>query len=132
MEAVLVDSSVWIDFFNEKHTHQVHQLDDLLWQDRRICICPPVLQEVLQGLEQGNYYDQVMHNLMMQEILICEPVMAAVKAADLYNQLRKKGVTIRKSNDCLIAYHAIHFDARVLHVDRDFSLMSKYTQLKVF
>ena len=132
MEPILVDSSVWIDFFNKNPTAQVHQLDDLLLNDKRVCICPPILQEVLQGLDPGNYYERVLNDLMMQEILICEPVMAAVKAADLYNQLRKKGITIRKSNDCLIAYHAVYFDARVLHKDRDFSVMSKFALIKVF
>lgn len=132
MEAVLVDSSVWIDFFNENPTDQVRQLDNLLTADRRVCICPTILQEVLQGLDPGEYYNRVLYNLMMQEILICEPVMAAVKAADLYNQLRKKGITIRKSNDCLIACHAIHFNARVLHTDRDFLVMSKHANVKVF
>ncbi len=132
MEPILVDSSVWIDFFNKNATPQVRQLDDLLLKDKRVCICPPVLQEVLQGLAPGNYYDRVFQNLMMQEILICEPVMAAVNAADIYNRLRKNGITIRKSNDCLIAYHAIHFDASVLHKDRDFSLLSKFTTMKLF
>jgi predicted nucleic acid-binding protein len=131
MEPVLVDSSVWIDFFNGKSTVQARFLHNLLHENERVCVCPPILQEVLQGLERRDYYNRVLGDLMMLEILICEPVMAAGKAADLYILLRQKGITIRKSNDCLIAYHAIHFGAKVLHVDRDFSLMVKHTALKV-
>jgi len=131
MEPVLVDTSVWIDFFNKKQVPQVHQLDDLLLNDKRICICPTIIQEVLQGLNMGSYYNRILHNLMMQEILICEPVTAAVKAAELYNELRKKGVTVRKSNDCLIAFHAIHFNARLLERDRDFQLIAQHTSLQL-
>ena len=45
-------------------------------------------------------------------------------------KLRKKGATIRKSHDCLIAYHGIYYKIPVLHRDRDFSLIEKHTKLK--
>lgn len=54
-----------------------------------------------------------------------DPLDAGVAAAQLYRSLRKTGITIRKSNDCLIAAFAQQFDLAVLHVDRDFSVMAK-------
>jgi predicted nucleic acid-binding protein len=131
MQRVLVDTSVWIDFFNNLHTREVAQLDFLLRENKRVCICPTILQEILQGLEAAKFYDRVKDNFLTQEILICEPVHAAVKSAELYQLLRKKGVTIRKSNDCLIAYHALHFNAEVLQKDRDFKFIAQYTGLKI-
>jgi predicted nucleic acid-binding protein len=64
------------------------------------------------------------------DMLEIEPVEAAIGAADLYRELRKKGVTIKKSNDCLIAFYAIYFNIPILHNDSDFNLISKHTPLK--
>ena len=131
-ELILIDTSVWIDFFNSKNSNQVEQLQYLLIHDKPICLCPTILQEVLQGFEfASKRYEIVKDDLMNQRILVCEPVMAAIKAAELYQECRKKGVTIRKSNDCLIAYHAIHFNAKILHCDKDFDLISHHTSLKI-
>ena len=52
-------------------------------------------------------------------------------AADLYRSLRKNGITIRKSNDCLIAYYAISFAVSLVHTDRDVDLLAKHSGLKV-
>src|SRR5690606_22541352 len=112
-------------------TEQVRILSSLLGEDARVCLCPTILQEVLQGLIADKAYSKIHDNLLSQEILLADPVMAAVKAAELYGLLRKKGVTIRKSNDCLIAFHAIHFDAKILHKDRDFSFIALHTNLKI-
>jgi predicted nucleic acid-binding protein len=51
-------------------------------------------------------------------------------AADLYRELRKKGDTIKKNNDCLIAIYAIYFNIPIIHNDSDFNLISKHTPLK--
>jgi predicted nucleic acid-binding protein len=129
---VLVDSSVWIDFINDEANTEVQQLSHLLSIDGRICICPTVIQEVLQGINVRTFFERVKENLLIQEILICEPVKAAVEAAKLYQSLREKGATIRKSNDCLIAYHALSFGAKVLHRDRDFEMIAKHSDLLIF
>ena len=56
----------------------------------------------------------------------------AVSAADLYRFLQKKGVTIRKVNDCLIASLCIEYDFLILHNDRDFNHIAKHTSLKIY
>jgi predicted nucleic acid-binding protein len=60
------------------------------------------------------------------------PIQAAVGSADLYRSLRKKGLTIRKCNDCLIAFYAIEFSTALVHSDSDFDLISKHTKLKTW
>jgi predicted nucleic acid-binding protein len=128
---VLVDTSVWIDFFNNRKTLHSDLLHDLLISDKRICICPTILQEVLQGLASGAKFKQVFHHLMIQEIVVCEQISAAVKSAQLYNDLRFNGVTIRKSNDCLIAYHAMFHKLKLLSTDRDFVHIADHTPLEL-
>jgi len=69
--------------------------------------------------------------LLLQEILIDDPVIAAIGSANIYRTLREKGVTIRSSNDCLIAYQAIYHNAQLLHKDRDFRSIADHTELKL-
>ncbi len=64
-------------------------------------------------------------------MLQLNPVEAAVEAAQLYRTLRKKGVTIRKPNDCLIAQYALFYDLPILHNDSDFTQIALYTALRV-
>jgi predicted nucleic acid-binding protein len=132
MDKILVDSSIWIDYFNGVATPQTNRLTKLLIDDEPVCTCPTIIQEVLQGLSKGKSFEQVKSNLLQQEILICDPVLAAVKSAELFSGLPSKGITIRKSNDCLIAYHALHFDVEVFYHDRDFDNISEHTPLRVF
>lgn len=63
-------------------------------------------------------------------MLQLDPVEAAVGAADLYRTLRKKGVTIRKPNDCLIAHYALSYDIPLLHYDVDFEQIAQHTPLR--
>ena len=63
-------------------------------------------------------------------MLEIDPVEAAIGAANLYRSLKTKGITIRKSNDCLIAYFAITHDVPLLHNDMDFDFVSKGADLK--
>lgn len=131
MSLILVDTSVWIDFFQGRPTRESEVLSALLQDDSAICICPIILQEILQGIGSEEVFNQVSDSLQQQIMLACPPAEAAVGAAQLYRKLRKAGVTIRKSNDCLIAYHAIFYDAALLQCDRDFQLMVPHTQLKL-
>lgn len=69
----------------------------------------------------------LLNNYGMLEMV---PSEAAFGAAELFRSQRKKGVTIRKSNNCLIAYDAIYFDIPIAHVDGDFEPISKHSHLK--
>ena len=129
---VLVDTSVWIDFLNGNNTPERFALRELIASDAKICLCPIILQEVLQGIRKDLDYDKAKNSLLGFQMLKLDPVEAAIKAADLYRNLRKKGLTIRKSNDCLIALHAMLYRMPLLHNDTDFGRIASGSSLKIF
>ena len=130
MKGILVDTSVWIDFFNGIKTKEADILSDYINEDYPVYLCDVVLQEILQGFSSEKDYKKVKDILLSFPFLETIPIDFAIGAADLYRKLRKKGTTIRKSNDCLIACHGIYYMIPVLHRDRDFSLIEKHTKLK--
>lgn len=131
MRPVLVDTSVWIDALNGKKNKQVSALNKLIDGDHEIVLCPIIIQEILQGIKNDLHYQEVKDSLEGFAILSSDAVSAAIGAADLYRKLRKKGVTIRKSNDCLIAWFALEHKTILLHKDADFDKIVKYTNLQV-
>ncbi|SOD79319.1 type II toxin-antitoxin system VapC family toxin [Spirosoma fluviale] len=133
MESILVDTSVWVDWFSRKnsHTRQINLLEDYLTEKFPVYTTAVVLQEVVQGVREDHTYLIVKDVLLNVPMLRLDPVEAAIGAADLYRSLRKKGVTIRKSNDCLIAHYAIFYDIPVLHNDADFDQIASHTALRI-
>lgn len=135
MKYSVVDSSVWIDFFNKKTTPQIEIVkDQLLNFDKNspFIILPIIFQEVLQGIENDKQYllvKEVLEGLYKIEI---EHFNYAEKGADLYRYLRRKGVTIRKPNDCFIAAFCIDTECSILHNDKDFDNIAKHTTLKIY
>ena len=131
MKPILVDTSVWIDFFRNKNTSVCHLLNEYLQNDHPVFLNPTIVQEILQGIRSDSDYKKTKDILLSFEILSLNDIDAAIGAAELFRQIRKKGGTIRKSNDCLIAYYAIYFKIHLLHNDKDFKIISKYTDLKL-
>jgi predicted nucleic acid-binding protein len=131
MNRILVDTSVWIDFLNGKKNKQTTVLTQLIEEDFAIAICPTIIQEILQGIRDDKGFKLVKESLSGFELLVIDPVEAAHGAASLYREIRKKGLTIRKSNDCLIAFYAIFYKIPLLHKDEDFNRISKYSELKL-
>jgi predicted nucleic acid-binding protein len=131
MYGILADTSVWIDFFNDIKSKEANQLSYLIQKDYPVYICDIILQEILQGFSNDKEYRTAKDILLSYSFLETKPLEFSIGAADLYRKLKKKGITIRKSNDCLIGYHAIYYDIPVLHRDRDFTLMSEYSNLKI-
>jgi predicted nucleic acid-binding protein len=121
MEPILVDTSVWIDWLNGKITPETDLVFTYLEQNGQIFITPTILQETLQGIKDDNYYHKVKVTLLTLTMLSINSTEAAIGSADLYRTLRKKGITIRKANDCLIAYFALFYDISLLHNDSDFN-----------
>lgn len=128
---ILVDTSKWITFLNNPKDIDSDKFYNLIMEDR-ICICPPIFQELLQGcrnIKESWILEDKLSGLTRLEN---DPYEAAVGAAKLYMNLRQKGATIRKSNDCLIAWYAIRNNLKVWHLDRDFDMIAKYSNLQVF
>ncbi|AYQ32997.1 PIN domain-containing protein [Runella sp. SP2] len=131
MKYRLYDTSAWIDFRKNVASALTNQLDeDLL--DNLVCICPVIIQEVLQGIREDADFEALKEDFKALKILQLEATEVAVAAAQLYRQLRKKGVTIRKPNDCLIAAYALHFDVELCHNDVDFDQIAAHTDLKIW
>ena len=134
MSFILVDTTVWIDFFNKKTgSKQADILQQLIDEEEyNICICPIIYQEVLQGIKEDKTFREIKGILQNIFMLNTSILTVADYAIDLYRDLRKKGKTIRKPYDCLIASYAILEDIYLLHNDSDFSQMENITRLKVF
>ncbi len=120
---LLVDTSVWISFFNGINNKQVDLLTEYISNDYPIYINPTIVQEVLQGIRNDNQYKSIKKSLLAFNILNDDALEMAITSANLYRKLRKKGITIRKSNDCLIAQYSIKYNISILHQDRDFDMI---------
>ena len=133
MNTILVDTTIWVDFFREKErTKQADVLQQLIEEDNNICICPIIYQEVLQGVRDDKTFTEI-KTILQNATMINTPIMTVTDyAVDLYRNLRKNGITIRKPYDCLIASYAILEDIYLLHNDSDFRQMEGSSKLKVF
>jgi serine protease Do len=85
-----------------------------------VYICPVIIQEILQGIKDEEEYNLIKGYLFVLNILNDDGIEVAIGAAEIFRNLRQKGLTIRKSNDCIIAYYAIKYSLKILHCDRDF------------
>lgn len=127
---ILVDTSVWIDFFAGRDLPHVTTLERLILDNKDLALCGIILTEILQGIA-----DDATHRRVRRYFgpLIFLPMSEAVfvRAADIYRKLRKQGITIRKTNDCIIAATALDHHCQLLHNDKDFSPIAKHFRLKV-
>ena len=127
---ILVDSSVWIDYFNGVDNKQTDTLNDVLGL-KPIAIGDLILTEVLQGFK--NDKDHKSAKLLLEDLVIFDLVGKdiAIKRADNFRFLRKKGITIRKPVDVIIATFCIDRKLPLLFIDRDFKPFVKHLGLSV-
>ncbi len=116
---ILVDSSVWIDYFNGTVTPQTNTLDQLLSREPLI-IGDLILTEVLQGFADENEFKTAKKLLTSLTVITLGGQEIAIQAAIHFRTLRKLGVTIRKTIDSIIATRCIDRGFDLLHNDRDF------------
>lgn len=126
---ILVDSSVWIDYFNGQETSETELLDGALSADS-VCIGDIVLAEVLQGFRSDRDYRLARGVLLDLSIFQIMTPALALTAADNYRKLRKMGITVRKSVDNWIATFCIEHDVPLLFSDKDFQPFVKVLGLK--
>lgn len=128
MNTILIDTSVWVNFLKGISTTATEFLrkngDTFI-----IATCPVIMQEVLQGVVSDKQFAELTHYFKGFTQLNGDPYLLAQNAAQLYRELRKSGVTIRKPNDCLIASYALKHNLSILHDDRDFTQIAKYSSL---
>jgi predicted nucleic acid-binding protein len=131
-EPLIFDTSVWVDFLRNKSNPPSDLLTSYIEKNDQVLLTPTILQEVLQGIRDDAQYQHIKEILSYFTTLQHPPVQVAVGAAELYRSLRKKGLTIRKSNDCLIVFYAIEFSIPLVHSDNDFDLIGKNTKLRTW
>ncbi len=121
---ILLDTSAWIHHLN----HGGLSFEDL----KKISVCPPVIQEILQGIRGGRTY-RTIHDGLLAIPCLSDPISLDIyiEASEIFRLGRQKGITIRSSIDCLIAAIAIFHKIVVYHRDRDFDLIAKFTGLSV-
>ncbi|SJM92770.1 PIN domain nuclease [Crenothrix polyspora] len=125
----LVDTSVWIDFFGGRELPHVQILEHLLQTDADLALCGIVLTEVLQGISNDKQHKTVKDYLApLIQLDIHEAIW--LSAADIYRSLRKQGITIRKTNDCVIAATALYYQCYLLHNDKDFDAIQQHYPLQ--
>lgn len=124
---ILVDTSIWIEVMRRQRPLDLQSVLDL----DDVVTCPPVVQEVLQGIRDPDAFR------CARDSLLAFPVVEApmsievwLEAAQAYRTARSAGVTVRSSVDCLIAVCAIRHDLEVLHRDRDFDRLAKVSPLR--
>ncbi|MEM8722427.1 MAG: PIN domain nuclease [Cyanobacteria bacterium P01_G01_bin.39] len=125
---IVVDSSVWIDYFNDRDTPQTKQLDLLLGIEP-IAIGDIILTEVLQGFRQDKDFETAKSLLSSLTIFEFLGENMALKSANNYRQLLKQGITIRKTVDVIIATFCIEHNLALLFSDRDFIPFVKHLKL---
>jgi predicted nucleic acid-binding protein len=117
---ILVDTSVWIDFFNGADTPHRHELHRLIEQEVDLALTGLVLTEVLQGFRHEKDFRAAQEHLLTFPRFDLNPPEDYLGAARLYRECRRKGITVRKPIDCLIAQVPLANGLTVFHRDSDF------------
>lgn len=128
---IFLDSTVLIDYFNGKNIWQVEALDSILGKEL-VVIGDYVLTEVLQGFKNDKDFHKAKAILLTFPCFDIGGKEMAIQSANNYRLLRKKGVTVRKTIDIMIATFCIENNLTLLHNDKDFDPCEKYLNLKIY
>ena len=126
---IVVDSSVWIDYFSGKKTPAAEKLDSLLG-DTPIAAGDLMLVEVLQGFRTDSDFATARELLMSLTVVNMLNTSIALKSAANFRTLRKKGITVRKTIDTIIATYCIENSFALLYSDKDFQPFRQHLELQ--
>ena len=127
---ILVDSSVWIDYFRGNATAQTEILDELLGSEP-LAIGDLILTEVLQGCRDELQFQELRQRLGALELIVLGGEEVAIEAARNFRRLRERGITVRKTIDTIIATRCNLDGHALLHDDRDFDPFEQHLGLRV-
>ncbi len=127
---VIVDTTVWIDYFSGVQTPQTDWLDREI-DRQRLGLTDLILCEVLQGVKDEEQAAETQRELMKFEVIPMSGIELAVAAAQNYRKLRAQGRTVRKTVDCLIATFCLTNGHALVHNDRDFDPFEQIMGLRV-
>lgn len=127
---VIVDSSVWIDYLHNTVNPQTDWLEEALGH-RSIGLTNLILCEVLQGVRHENRFRLAQRTLLTLPVFDLAGTSLSIAAARNYRVLQRRGITIRRTIDCLIATFCIANNFALLHRDRDFDPFEQHLNLAV-
>lgn len=116
---ILADTSIWIDFFNGKVTTETDFLDNAL-AEGNVIIGDLIILEILQGIRHDKDYNKTKKALETLEQFELFGRSMVFECANNFRKLRKKGLTVRKTADLIIASFCIKNKIPLLFSDRDF------------
>jgi predicted nucleic acid-binding protein len=125
-----VDSTVWIDFLENKTTSETEKLVELIQGREDLCVCGFILNEVLQGLREEKQYVATKHQFT-NLIYLDDDKSTFELGATIYRNLRKQGITIRNSIDCVISAIVAQHDVSLLENDRDYPFIDAHYPLNL-
>ncbi len=126
---IIVDTSVWVDYFNGYDNNETDILDNALGK-QEVAIGDLIALEILRGFRLDKEYSTARKYLArLHQYNMLSPQLA-IKAADHYRKLRKKGITIRKTADIIIATFCIEEKLPLLYADKDFIPFSEHLKLR--
>jgi predicted nucleic acid-binding protein len=125
---VLVDSTVWIDFLRGRETTQTKTLEACIRNRDDLCCCGFVVAEVLQGIREEKEY--IATKRQLEGLVYLDDDRSTFElGATIYRELRRKGLTIRNSIDCLIAAIVVQHGVHLLENDRDYKFIDLHYPL---
>ena len=129
-QVVIVETGVWVDFFrgiqNPQTEWVLRELGGRMLGTLDLIVC-----EVLQGIPKDSDYERIKQNMLLLAVYNSGGEQMAVESAQNYRRLRARGITIRKTIDCIIATYCIHHGLALLHKDRDFEPFETHLGLQV-
>jgi predicted nucleic acid-binding protein len=126
---IVVDTTVWADWFNDADSPAVRRLDHAL-ERQDVGLVPAVLTEVLQGFRTDGDFDRA-RVLLVQLPVLALDIEGHVAAARLFRRLRSRGLTVRGTIDCIIAQTCITGGVELLSTDQDFVAIARHTPLRL-
>ncbi len=127
---VIVDTTVWVDYFRGISNPETDWLDAAL-DRQRLSVLDLIVCEVLQGVHDESAATDVERQLRKLHVFESGGIGLASDAASNYRTLRSRGYTVRKTIDCLIATACIRDGHSLLHRDRDFDPFERFLELSV-
>lgn len=129
---IVVDTTVWIDFLEARETPFDFHLKEMIERGASIALTDVIYCEVLQGILTESKFRRVRDILHAYPILLVRGLSTFEHAANIYRACRRKGLTIRKTADCLIAATCLEAGAELYHNDRDFEAIVRATDLQIY
>lgn len=129
---ILVDTSVWISFFNKEDSRVAKRLKELLEVEEDLCLADLILVEILQGLKDDALFEEIKNYLLTFPILRARNLDTFIHAAEIYRLCKKKARPVKKTINTIIAAVALENRVELFHQDKDFEQIASCTNLKIY